>query len=684
MLFYALTISLSAFLLFEVQPVIAKMILPWFGGSSAVWSTCMLFFQLVLLLGYVYAHALNKLAPRKQAIAHISLLAISLAVLPIIPSPAWKHSAMVRPSLTILLLLTATVGLPYFLLSSTSPLLQAWYARTHSEGLPYRLFALSNFSSMLALLSYPFLIEPNLPSRTQAFLWSAGFIAFALLCGLTAWRTSAEIALPASGTVPKLITPLPFPTWTERFLWLGLAAAASILLLAVTTHLTQDVAAIPFLWILPLAVYLLSFIVCFESPRLYHRAVFVPLLVLALAFMAYRLWPDRQKMDLRLVIALFAFALFICCMVCHGELARLKPHPRHLTGFYVIVSLGGALGGLFVGLFAPNVFHAYYEFPIGLAFCALLTAFVFARALCSAPRLWMQTGISILVVLLAGYFYFLRGIMFQMVDGYLVVARNFYGQLRVADEGDPRIDDDASRKLIHGVINHGQQMLRDEYRRLPVSYFCPESGIGRGMKALEGHPRRIGILGLGCGTLAAYGRPGDTLRIYEINPQVVEIARRYFSYLKDTPAKVEIAMGDARLALDGESTEPSQLFDILVMDAFSGDSVPVHLITREAFAIYFRHLKPTGILAVNISNAYLTLDPVMERGASALGKVALVYHWNPRDDDTMCFSCSWTLIMDPATAAAHPELQRQAKLLRQERPFRVWTDDFSNMFTVLK
>jgi hypothetical protein len=400
--------------------------------------------------------------------------------------------------------------------------------------------------------------------------------------------------------------------------------------------------------------------------------------------MAYRLWPDRQKMDLRLVIALFAFALFICCMVCHGELARLKPHPRHLTGFYVIVSLGGALGGLFVGLFAPNVFHAYYEFPIGLAFCALLTAFVFARALCSAPRLWMQTGISILVVLLAGYFYFLRGIMFQMVDGYLVVARNFYGQLRVADEGDPRIDDDASRKLIHGVINHGQQMLRDEYRRLPVSYFCPESGIGRGMKALEGHPRRIGILGLGCGTLAAYGRPGDTLRIYEINPQVVEIARRDFSYLKDTPAKVEIAMGDARLVLDGESTEPSQLFDILVMDAFSGDSVPVHLITREAFASYFRHLKPTGILAVNISNAYLTLDPVMERGASALGKVALVYHWNPRDDDTMCFSCSWTLIMDPATAAAHPELQRQAKLLRQERPFRVWTDDFSNMFTVLK
>lgn len=682
--FYALTISLSAFLLFEVQPVIAKMILPWFGGSSAVWSTCMLFFQLVLLLGYAYAHWLNKLAPRKQAITHISLLFISLAALPIIPSPGWKHSTMGQPSLTILALLAVTVGLPYFLLSSTSPLLQAWYVRTHQGGLPYRLFALSNFSSMLALLSYPFLIEPNLPSRTQGLVWSAAFVGFALLCGLTAWRTSAETTVPAGEAAAEQTSPDAAPTWTARLLWLGLAAAASVLLLAVTNHLTQDVAAIPFLWIVPLAVYLLSFIICFESPRLYHRAVFVPLLIVALAFMAYRLWPDHLKLDLRLVIGLLAFALFICCMVCHGELVRLKPHPRHLTGFYVIVSLGGAVGGLFVGLLAPNVFHAYYEFPIGLALCALVTAIVFARALWSVPRRWMQTGIAIMVVLLAGYFYFLRDIMFQMVDGYKVVARNFYGQLRVKDEGDPRIDDDAARRLVHGVINHGQQMLREEYRRQPVTYFCPQSGIGRGMKALEGRPRRIGILGLGCGTLAAYGRPGDTLRIYEINPLVLEIANRDFTYLKDTPAKVEVALGDARLVLEGESTEPSQLFDILVMDAFSGDSVPVHLITKEAFAIYFRHLKPTGILAVNISNTYLVLDPVMERAASAFDKVALVYHWNPKEDDTLCFSCSWTLIMDRTTAAAHPELQQEAKLLRQERPFRVWTDDFSNMFSILK
>ncbi|MEO8594469.1 MAG: fused MFS/spermidine synthase, partial [Candidatus Solibacter sp.] len=539
-------------------------------------------------------------------------------------------------------------------------------------------------ASMLALLSYPFLIEPNLPTRAQGIAWSAGFAAFTLLCGLTAWRTSAEGSQPAARAAGEVEEVVPGPSWSDRLLWLGLAASASILLLGVTTHLTQDVAPIPFLWIVPLAVYLLSFIICFEAPRLYNRALFVPLLIASLGFMAYRLWPDHFKMEMRPVIGLFALALFVCCMVCHGELARLKPHPRYLTGFYVIVSLGGAVGGLFVGLFAPNVFHAYYEFPIGLGFCALVCGVGFTLALRPAPRFWMQTGVVVMVVVLGCYGYCLQRIMLRMVDGYRVVARNFYGQLRVIDEGDPRIDDKAARMLVHGVINHGQQMLRDEFRRLPVTYFCPQSGIGRGMKALEGHPRRIGILGLGCGTLAAYGRAGDTLRIFEINPQVLEIANRDFTYLKDTQAKVEVALGDGRLVLESEPTDAAQLFDIIVMDAFSGDSVPVHLITREAFDIYFKHLKKDGILALNISNTYLELDPVMERAAAAFDKVAISYHWSPEDDDILCFSCSWALIMDPATAAAHPELRVDAEVLQQTRPFRAWTDDFSNMFSILK
>ena len=683
MFLYGLTISLSAFLLFAVQPVIAKMILPWFGGSSAVWSTCMLFFQAVLLLGYVYAHFLNKLPARHQALLHSSLLALSLATFPMIPAAHWK-GATGNPSFTILALLSVTVGMPYFLLSSTSPLLQAWYARSHRSGLPYRLFALSNFCSLLALVSYPFLIEPNLALHAQGIWWSAGFVAFAVLCGLTAWRAPVERAHSTlAGGSDESDAPAA-PSWSDGLLWLGLATSASILLLAVTTHLTQDVAAIPFLWIVPLTVYLLSFIVCFESPRLYHRAVFTPLLIASLGYMGYQLLPDHGQMPMRATIGLFAGALFVCCMVCHGELARLKPHPRHLTGFYVIVSLGGAVGGLFVGLLAPNVFNAYYEFPIGLGLCGLMAVVAFAWALRAAPRVRRQTAITLMVVTLGGYVYFLGSVMVRMVDGYDVVARNFYGQLRVADEGNPIVDDDAARRLVHGTINHGEQMLRQEYRRWPVTYFCPESGIGRGMRALEGKPRRIGVLGLGCGTLAAYGRAGDTLRIYEINPLVVAIARRDFTYLEDTAAKVEVAVGDGRLVLEAEATTPDRLFDILVMDAFSGDSVPVHLITREAFAIYFKHLKPDGILAVNITNSYLTLDPVMERAAAAFGKTAYVYHWEPPEGDTMCFSCSWTLIMSRATAAAHPELRRNAKLLAPKRRFRIWTDDFSNMFSILK
>ena len=691
MLLYALTISLSAFLLFEVQPIIAKMILPWFGGSSAVWSTCMLFFQIVLLLGYGYAHWLHsKLAARKQALVHIAVLAISLATLPIIPGEHWKSANVGQPSLTILALLAVTVGLPYFLLSSTSPLLQAWYARSHKGGLPYRLFALSNLASMTALLTYPFLVEPNLPSHMQGILWSGGFVCFALLCGLTAWRSSSLAAVPEFADAPMEEEDPP-PSFALRLLWLGLAAAASILLLAVTTHLTQDVAAIPFLWIVPLAVYLLSFIICFESPRFYRRGVFVPLLIAALGFMAFRLWVDHvdwevkffgMRMTLRLVIGLLALALFICCMVCHGELVRIKPHPRYLTGFYVIVSLGGAVGGLFVGLAAPYVFHAYWEFPIGLVFCALLAFLVFSRELWKKSGTVKLAGIASLAVLLLAYSWFLRGIMHRMVADYRVVARNFYGQLRTKDEGDPSVDEDACRKLVHGVINHGEQMKLEKYRRLPVTYFCPQSGIGRGMRAQEGQPRKIAILGLGCGTLAAYGRAGDILRIYEINPLVPEIAQSEFTYLKDTPAKVEIVLGDGRLRIEAEP--PDQLFDMLVMDAFSGDSVPVHLITREAFGIYFRHLKPNGILAVNISNTYLNLEPVMERAASAYGKVALAYHFTPEDDDILCFGCSWTLIMDRPTLDTHPDLLKDAKVLKQERPFRIWTDEFSNMFSILK
>ena len=674
MLLYAVTIFLSAFLLFQVQPIIAKMVLPWFGGTSAVWTTCMLFFQLVLLAGYGYAHWLNGRRGRKlQAGVHTALLALSLAALPIIPKATWKPAGGENPSWLLLGLLAATVGLPYFLLSTTSPLLQAWYARAHQGAAPYRLFALSNLASMLALLSYPPLVEPNLPTRLQAQFWSAAYVACAVLCGLLAW-SGARWKLPApAAKAPEAGAP---PGLRLRLLWVGLAGCASTLLLAVTTFLTQDVAAIPFLWIVPLSIYLLSFIVCFESPRLYWRKVYLGLLPAALGYCAWRVWEESGDIfHIVPVIVLMSACLFVFCMVCHGELAGLKPHPRYLTSFYLMISAGGALGGLFVGLLAPHLFPAYHEFPIGLGWCAVLAAAMLARRTPHSPR-WLKAAVALP---LAAYLGFLGIVIRDDVKQYRRVDRNFYGRLAVFDDGDPALDEEATRHLLHGVINHGEQALRRQYSRLPITYFCPGAGIGVAMRALEGLPRKIGILGLGCGTLAAYGLPGDILRIYEINPLVLRFARTEFTYLRDTSARTEVVLGDGRLSLE---REPSQQFDLLVMDAFSGDSVPVHLITREAFRTYFRHLKPDGILAVNISNRYLDLKPVVERGASAFGKIAVVYDYAPDEDDFFCFACTWTLVMDPAARRRLPG--DGGEVLRANLNFRPWTDDFSNMHRILK
>lgn len=631
----------------------------------------MVFFQGLLLLGYLYAYGLHsRLSPRRQAIVHTALLAASLALLPVLPDPSWKPTGAENPSLRILGLLAATIGMPYFLLSTTSPLLQAWYSRARPGATPYRLFALSNLASMVALLSYPPLIEPNLPTRLQGQVWSVGYGGFALLCAALSWRKGNPVAetrnVDESDALP--------PGWKLCALWLSLAACASILLLAVTAYLTQDVAAIPFLWILPLAAYLLSFILCFEMPRFYQRAQFLPLLAAALAVMVYLQMPDSPRLKVGPKVAIFVTGLFVCCMVCHGELAALRPHPRHLTLFYVMVSLGGVIGGVFVGLVAPNVFNSDYEFPIGLGLCATLAV----AALMRRRKPWLRAGLA---ALLAGYFFCLGLVVRHEVEGFRVVERNFYGRLRVEDVGVAG-QDDAYRKLVHGMINHGEQMLNETYRRSPISYFCPDSGIGRAMRTRrDGETRRIGILGLGCGTLAAYGRPGDTIRIYEINPLVLSLAQGEFSYLRDTPAKVEVALGDGRLVLE---QEPGQQFDILVMDAFSGDSVPVHLITREAFQTYFRHLKPGGIVAVNISNKYLDLQPVMESAAAHFGKIALSFSFTAGDDDFLCFSNQWVLVVDPSLPGRYRDLLGAGQVLRGNRGFRVWTDDFSDMYRILR
>ena len=682
MALYACVIFLGAFLLFQIQPLIAKIVLPSFGGSSVVWSTCMLFFQVVLLLGYAYAHWLNEhLRATKQAMVHSALLVASIAVLPIGPDAVRSVSGVDHPSWQILRLLAATIGIPYFLLSSTSPLLQAWYARRGGKA-PYRLYALSNLASMAALLTYPSLMEPNFTTRRQGVMWSIAYLAFAALCAATAWQSARGLAKATATESTEVIAAAPPPRWPLLLLWIALAGCGSILLLSVTTYLTQDVAAIPFLWVLPLSVYLLTFIICFDSPRLYVRPVFYPLLAVALGLLAYLLDHPNGVFKIGWTVVLAVSALFFCCMVCHGELVRLRPHPRYLTLFYTMLSVGGAAGGVFVALVAPNVFSGYEEFPIGLGLCAVLAAsLLLATHRGWVHRQWGRVLSGGVLALVVAYLVFLGIIVHTSLAGYRVARRNFYGQLRVEDAmGDE--DNFVHRKLLHGVINHGEQILDAKYRREPISYFCHGTGIAYAMLAgTPGVPRRIGILGLGCGTLAAYGKPGDTIRIYEINPLVLDIARSEFTYIGDTPARVETVLGDGRLSLE---REPSQQFDVLVMDAFSGDSVPVHLITLEAFRTYLRHLKPGGILAVNVSNRHLDLRPVMERGATAVGRIALFYSYEAYEEDTFCKNADWVLIAEPNVRETQPKLYAAGQVLEPYTGFRAWTDDFSNMLRILK
>lgn len=672
---FAATVFLSAFLLFQIQPIVAKMILPWFGGSSSVWSTCIVFFQAELLLGYAYVHWLHeKLAPRRQTLVHGSLLLLSLAALPVAADPAWKGMALAQPSWSVLLVLATAVGAPYLLLSTTGPLMQAWYARSFAaasvSAQPYRLYALSNLASMLALLSYPVLVEPLWPVGTQAWLWSAGYVAFVAVCLATAVFARDRMRMPQAAVASEP-GQAPRPGWGECLLWIGLSATPSILLLAMTRHLTQDVAPVPFLWVLPLAIYLLSFILCFDAPRYYVRPLFLAALPPALVAMASVL---DGGTDVPLLIGLISVSLFVFCMVCHGELVRRKPPLRHLTLFYLMLSVGGALGGLLVGLVAPALFTAYFELPLGLLLCAALAATALWRELRPAWR-------ALLVLALLGYGGWLAHAALGDVEGYRKVSRNFYSQLRVRDGADAQLG--PRRSLVHGRIKHGEQFLAAAHRRQPTSYYCEKSGIGRAIRSLQtqGQPLRMGVVGLGTGTLSAYGRAGDEMRIYEINEQVLQLARSEFSYLADTPARIVPVLGDGRLMLE---REPPQGFDLLAMDAFSGDSIPAHLLTLEAMQTYFGHLKPEGLLAVHITNHYLDLRPVMAAAARHFGRVALLYPLEPDGQDAYCLSSDWVLFMAPGRAERLPAGLEGGEPLAPRPGFRPWTDSFSNLLGVLK
>ena len=679
-LLFAGTIFSSAFLLFLVQPLIAKQILPWFGGSAAVWSICMVFFQVVLLAGYAYSDWITRrLRVRAQAVVHIGLLLASLAFLPIVTSARWKPTGAEDPTWWILGLLLGTIGLPYFLLSTTGPLVQSWVARTPWGAQVYRYFSLSNLASLLSLLSYPVLIEPRSALLQQAHGWSWGYGAFVALCSGTtlyvARRWADAVPLPqASGSAAAAaVAPEKPPRAADYLLWLALPALGSWLLLAVTNHITQNVAAVPFLWVLPLSLYLLTFVLCFESDRWYRRGVFLPLAAVMLLLCSFGL-QDNIGANVKTALPIYAAGLFALCMFLHGEMARLRPGARYLTRFYLMLSLGGALGGVTVGLVAPQVLPAYYELGIGLVLTALAAAAVLRS------RRWLGVA-SVAVAGCCAWFLSLQ-VRDDTADA-RTLRRNFYGTLVTLDT---RRDDPADdvRQMYHGSVKHGEQFLAPARRSEPTSYYGRTSGIGRAIAAATAAepagPRRVGLIGLGAGTLAGYGRAGDVYRVYEINPQVFELADTEFSFLRDSPAKIERVLGDARLALEGE---PPQGFDVLAVDAFSGDSVPIHLITAEAMDVYLRHLRPGGVVAFHVTNRFLALAPVVAKIAESKGLHAVLVH-DDTADTAWLRDTDWVLVARDAQTLAREPIGAAASAIAPVAGMRPWTDDFNNLLGVLK
>ena len=678
---FASTILLSAFLLFLVQPIIAKQILPWFGGTSAVWTTCLVFFQVVLLAGYTYSHLITRyLAPKQQMHLHIALLLASLLFVPIIPSEGLKPEPGADAALRILVLLVATIGLPYFLLSSTGPLLQKWVAPHFPEKTVYRLFALSNFGSLVGLLAFPFAIEPFSTSRSQSVVWSAAYALFALACAASAWkaatgnvpqasrRQQSELeAEPDSVTAPKL---------GDYALWLAFAALGSVLLLATTSHITQNIASVPFLWVLPLSLYLLTFVVAFEGRGgrgWYQRSWFLFPTLLLLVAMAAGLSANRGVLDISLAVPLYTIGMMLAAFFCNGELALSKPAPRYLTHFYLTISLGGALGGLLVGLVAPRVFPTYFELPLALVLLASLAVYVARKT----PWLVGPAVVATLATAWFGseYIGFLR-------DDVMVMQRNFYGTLRVREQG---TGDQQVRRLLHGVILHGEQQTIHPNRLEPGTYYARTSGVGRAIEAKQDRgPVKLGFVGLGVGTLSAYGRAGDTVRFYELDPDVLALAKSQFSYLSSSPATIEYVIGDARLSMERElAAGGSQGYDLLAVDAFSSDSIPVHLITQQAVELYFRHLKPEGILAVHISNRFLDLKPVLANIAHAAALEARLVSDSPPDDSSASIT-DWVLIARSASAFQNKRLVEVAEPIEPNPHFSLWTDQFNNLIDVLK
>ena len=741
---------LSAFLLFQVQLIVSKYILPWFGGSAAVWTTSMVVFQVLLLGGYVYSHLLaERFSPKAQCNVHSSLLAVGFVLVAglslvwpsaITPGPGWKPIDSTAPERDVIVILVVAAGLPFFVLSTTGPLLQRWFARLGGDARTYRLYSVSNLGSLLGLLSFPFLLEPTLRMTSQGRLWAVLFGTYIVVCGWCAWRTrqcANDAVLDSAGAH----APPEQTTSAARVLWFALAACASTLLLATTNLLCQEITSIPLLWVLPLALYLLSFVLCFDHPRWYRREVLHPLFAAGV----FALWATMHFALRTSQVVIMPLLLFVTCMICHGELVRLKPDVRRLTSFYLAISAGGALGGVFVALVAPHIFRFFAEFQIALGasvlllLCCLLRdgsswfykigfglsggiiACVFAGAfaagtwipplsqLMNEVRFYPLALLVATLVLVGAYIQRTTGVagakgfragqvlggliaalallvLYQSAQpdpGLYLGKRNFYGALRVYELAQ------GGKAMFHGQTLHGAQ-LNPPNNHLPMAYYGPDSGIGI---LLQNHPRRamgdgglrVGVVGLGAGTLAAYGIPSDYFRYYEINPDVIDLAagmNPVFTYIRESQARVDTQIGDARLLLEREAASgQAQNFDVLVLDAFSGDAVPVHLLTTEAFDTYWKHVNPEhGVIAIHVSSRHINLMPVIE-GIAAHYKAPLlarfVYADYPFLDNL------WMILARRPEDLQVRGLEPNPPPVPTNVPPRVWTDDYSDIVRLL-
>ncbi len=691
---FGATVFLGAVLLFQLELIVAKTLLPWFGGSPAVWTRCLVFFQVVLLAAYLYTHLLIIHFPvRRQVALHAALLALSLTLLvvraivwpsPLTPGSSRNAVYAGDPTASLFVLLFSFVGLPLFFLAATAPLLQAWFIKAGTGTSPYRLYGLSNAGSMAGLLSYPLLVEPFLSIPVQGFVWSSTYLLYAagiLACAAPLWSRSMSMGVHGGAGSAKATK----TGHRSILLWAALAAAPTALLLATTNHMCQDTGVVPLLWVLPLSLYLGSFILCFHSDQLPRRWLFPSLFALSIGGAVIVLFIGLDS-PLLVQIGVDASMLFTGCMTLHAELARSRPGPSQLTMYYLSVAVGGAAGGLCVALVAPHVFPDFWEYHLGL-----VSAFgVFLLALVADSTSMLRTRPIMAGVPLG---LFLTGIGVALIVQSTRLdpdtryrERNFYGVLRVTGKAAEHYVE-----LDNGRVMHGFQYEEPEYAGLPTSYYSEESGIGL---AIAYHPRRddglrIGVVGLGVGTIASYCGARDTICFYEINPAVQGLSQGqhpFFTYVRDCAGTVEIKSGDARLVMEEELRMHEQApLDLLAIDAFSGDAIPVHLLTKEAFDIYLGRLRDdSGIIAVNITNRYLNLIPVIRGVAQAEGLSSALIQ--AKEDDDGGLDSDWIVLSRSPSFFTHGPV---AEALTpwdsvDAGGIRCWTDDFSNLLEVLK